>query len=407
MRRPSWRWLWVVVVAGAAAIGFWQLDGWRRQPPEISFARATRETIASTVPTNGKVEPIEWATARAARQGPVQEILVQRGQKVNEGDVLIAIDSADSQAELSAAQARVVQIQAELETLSKGGRATDLAEISSGLERARLDLKVAQNEYDTLLRLQARQAATPLETAAAKEKVDRARLQIESLQQRKAALVAVPDRTSAEARLHDAQAAAELAQSRISQSVVRAPLSGTVYQFDLKRGAYVNAGDVIASIGRLDRVHVTVYVDEPDLGRVAKGMPASITWDALPGRVWKGTVDRTASQIVALGSRQVGEVACLIENPDMDLLPGTNVNVEIRSHTVENAVTIPKEAVRRESGQTGVFSLNGDRLAWRKITQGVNNTTRVQVSELGEGDAVALPSERTLKQGMQVQPVFP
>jgi len=139
----------------------------------------------------------------------------------------------------------------------------------------------------------------------------------------------------------------------------------------------------------------------------AKGMPASITWDALPGRVWKGTVDRTASQIVALGSRQVGEVACLIENPDMDLLPGTNVNVEIRSHTVENAVTIPKEAVRRESGQTGVFSLNGDRLAWRKITQGVNNTTRVQVSELGEGDAVALPSERTLKQGMQVQPVFP
>jgi hypothetical protein len=54
----------------------------------------------------------------------------------------------------------------------------------------------------------------------------------------------------------------------------------------------------------------------------------------------------------------------------------------------------------------GVFSLNGDRLAWRKVTQGVNNTTRVQVSELAEGDAVALPSERTLKPGMQVQAIF-
>jgi multidrug efflux pump subunit AcrA (membrane-fusion protein) len=110
---------------------------------------------------------------------------------------------------------------------------------------------------------------------------------------------------------------------------------------------------------------------------------------------------------VALGSRQVGEVACLIRNPDMDLLPGTNVNVEIRSETVEDAITIPKQAVRRENGQTGVYVLNGDRLAWRKITLGVNNTTRVQVGGVQDGDAVALPSERTLKPGMQVQAVFP
>jgi HlyD family secretion protein len=180
-----------------------------------------------------------------------------------------------------------------------------------------------------------------------------------------------------------------------------------VYQFDLKPGAYVNAGDVIAYIGRLDKVHVTVYVDEPDLGRVAKGMPVSITWDAIPGRVWKGSVGRTATQIVALGSRQVGEVVCLIENPDMDLLPGTNVNAEIRSEIVENAITIPKEAVRREAGQTGVFVLNGDRLSWRKITAGVNNTTRTQVNELQEGDAVALPTEKPLKADLQVRAVFP
>ena len=169
----------------------------------------------------------------------------------------------------------------------------------------------------------------------------------------------------------------------------------------------MNAGEVIAYIGRLNRVHVTVYVDEPDLGRVAKGMPTAITWDAIPGRVWKGTVDRTPTQVVALGTRQVGEVVCLIENPDMDLLPGTNVNAEIRSETVDHAVTIPKEAVRREGGQTGVFLLQGDKLAWRKITQGVNNTTRTQVSELHEGDAVALPTEKPLKADMQVRAVFP
>jgi len=401
------RWLWVLAVVAAGGVGLWQLDGWRRQPPEVSFARAARETIASTVPTNGKVEPIEWATARAGRAGPVEKILVQRGQRVQQDDPVVELDSSEAQAELTAAEARISQIRADLETLSQGGRATDLAEIASGVERTRLDLKVAQDEYNALLRLQAKQAATALEVAAAKERADRAKLQIQSFEQRRAALVAAPDKASAEARLRDAESAASLAQTRIRQSVVRAPIAGTVYQFELKPGAYVNAGDVIAFIGRLDRVHVTVYVDEPDLGRVAKGLPTSITWDAIPGRVWKGAVDRTATQIVALGSRQVGEVVCLIENPDMDLLPGTNVNAEIRSETVANAVTIPKEAVRREAGQAGVFVLSGDRLAWRKITLGINNTTRTQVSELREGDAVALPTEKPLKEGMQVQAVFP
>jgi multidrug efflux pump subunit AcrA (membrane-fusion protein) len=91
----------------------------------------------------------------------------------------------------------------------------------------------------------------------------------------------------------------------------------------------------------------------------------------------------------------------------MDLLPGTNVNAVILSVTVENAITIPKEAVHREQSQTGVYLLEGDHVRWRRITQGVNNTTRTQVHELKEGDAVALPSEKPLKDGMVVEPVIP
>ena len=80
-----------------------------------------------------------------------------------------------------------------------------------------------------------------------------------------------------------------------------------------------------------------------------------------------------------MGARQVGEVTCNIENPDMDLLPGTNVNAVILSETVENAITIPKEAVHREQGKTGVYILEGDHIRWRPITQGVNNTTRTRL----------------------------
>ncbi len=400
--------VWVGIIAGVAILLLgWRIDKWKNQPPDVPFAHVARETIVSSVPTNGKVEPVEWAVARAGRAGAVEEILIQREQHVAQGDELVRLDASEARAERVAAESRISQARAELETLAKGGRSADLAEIASGLEKARFDLKTAQDEYDSLVKLQAKQAATPFEVNAAKKRMDELKLQIRSLEDRKASLVAPADRTSAEARLRDAESALRLADERIRQSAIRAPLDGIVFQFDLKRGAYLNAGDPVASIGRLDRVKVNVYVDERDLGRVMRGMPVMITWDALPGRIWKGAVDRTPTQIVALGSRQVGEVVCLIENPDRDLLPGTNVNAEIRSEAVENALTIPKEALRREGGQTGVFVLAGDRLEWRKVTLGVNNTTRTQVSGLQDGDAVALITEKPLKNAMVVKPLYP
>jgi len=397
--------LWLVLLALAAG-GVWYAVTLRNQPPELVFAHVVREPITSSVPTNGKVEPMEWAEARAERPGPVAKISVQRGALVAQGDALIELDSSEARAALATAQARVAQVKSELEVLDKGGRAADLSAIAGDLEREKLELSVAQKEYDSLVRLQAKQAATTFEVTQAKDKVDRAQQQIRALEQRRGALVIPQDRSSAEARLHDAESAVALAEDRVRKSVIRAPLGGTLYQFDLKAGAYLNAGDLVASIGQLAKVRVKVFVDEPDLGRVARGKPVTITWDAMPGRQWKGVVDKTPTQIVALGTRQVGEVYCVIDNPDRDLLPGTNVNAEITAEEAASALTIPKEAVRRELGQAGVFALAGNALTWKKITLGISNTTRTQVEGLSENDAVALPSEKPLKDGMIVTPRF-
>ena len=228
--------LWVVLLAIAAA-GAWYAVTLRNQPPELAFARVVRESITSSVPTNGKVEPIEWAEARAERDGPVQSISVQRGTSVTKGAALIELDSSEARAALAAAQARVTQTRADLEVIEKGGRAADLTTIAGDLEREKLELAVTQKEYDSLVRLQAKQAATAYEVAQAKDKVDRAQQQIRSIEQRRGALVVPQDRSAAEARLRDAESAVALAEDRVRKSVIRAPLAGTIYQFDLKPGA--------------------------------------------------------------------------------------------------------------------------------------------------------------------------
>jgi HlyD family secretion protein len=404
--RPRTILLVLLLIAAGALV--WTLLRWKAQPVEVQFVRATVATIHSSVPTNGKVEPIEWAIAKAERAGPVIKIMVQRGQNVAEGAPLVEIDASEARANLSAAQAKMADARAQLDMLQQGGRASDLADISAGIERAKLDLSHAQDEYDRSVRLEQKQAATRAEVEAARQKVEQARLQIDTYEKRRSALVNSSDRAAAQARLDDAQSTAKLAETQIAHSIVRAPIEGTLYQFDLKPGAYLNPGDTVASIGRLDRVRVNVYVDEPDLGRVAKGMLVMITWAAMPGRHWDGEVDRTATQIVQLGTRQVGLVVCVIRNPDHDLLPEANVDVEIRSETVENAVAIPKEAVHTERGQTGVYLLNGDHVQWKQIKLGVSNTTRTQVKDgVSSSDAVALFSENPLRDGMQVKPVFP
>ena len=69
--------------------------------------------------------------------------------------------------------------------------------------------------------------------------------------------------------------------------------------------------------------------------------------------------------VQALGSRQVGEVVCSIVNEGRTLIPGTNVNAEIRTSVAANALTVPKEALRRDPNGVGVFVLRGNTLASR------------------------------------------
>lgn len=397
----------LLLLAVMATGAVWYAISLRNQPPEVSFAKARRERIVSVVATNGRVEPVEWAAVRAETSGAVEKINTEKGQRVAIGAVLVELNNSAARAELVQAEARVVQVKTELEMQARGGRAADLAEIAGSLQRARLERELAQRELESLERLEARKAATAQEVRVARDRLDRAEVDIQNLEARRAALVSSTDRQATEARLRDADAAVLLARTRMEMSLIRAPISGTVYQFDLKPGAFLNAGDLVAMIGKLDRVHVNLFVDEPDLGRVAAGMPVSISWDARPGARWTGTVERMPVEVKAMGTRQVGEVVCIIDNPGGELIPGTNVNAEIESQVVDNAITIPKEALRYVDGKTGVYVLNGDIVEWRHVHTGVGSVTRTQVEGLKEGDAVALPSDDNLSPGRKVRPRFP
>jgi HlyD family secretion protein len=372
-------------------------------PPKVNFARVKRQTLVSTLPTNGKVEPSLWQAVRAETGGIVSRAPVEDGQTVAAGVVLAAIADPSLQAEIDAAQAKLNEARANLASQEAGGKPAEFTDIENNLARARFDLEQAQKTLATLERLVARHAATQQEADAARDKVQQSELEIAGLEKRKRSLVSPTEVAAARARVGDAETALQLAGRREALSLVRSPMAGVVYGREVRAGSYVNPGDLVANVGQMDRLRVRVYVDEPELGRVAVAQPVTITWDALPGRQWHGEVEKKPVAVQALGSRQVGEVVCSIANEGRALIPGTNVNAEIRTAVVENAMVIPKEALRHDAQGDYVLALKGGAVERRAVKQGASSITLVQIVEgLGDADAVALPSDTPVKDGDRV-----
>jgi HlyD family secretion protein len=398
---------WLLLIIPALLLLWWGLDS-RESTPDVHFAEVRRLTIQSTVSTNGKVEPVEWAAARAETAGVVRTINVRRGQTVEAGQTLLTLDTTAAQSDLATALAREQEARTEVLTLGQGGKAATLASLNDAIKTAQALVDVAQRNYEALQRLAAHQAATKLQVQDAKDALERAKLQLSALENQRRTLVTSSDRVVAEAKLRDAQAAVALAQHRVALGDVKSPIAGTVYQFDLKLGAYMQPGDLVALIGKLDRVKVIVYVDEPDLGRVAENMAVRITWDARPGQEWWGRVDRLPTEVVAQGTRTVGEVTTIVDNPNHDLLPGVTVNATIVSAVVKDAIGIPKAALRTMRATAGVYKLSGKSVVWTPVKTGVSDVNNVQIlSGLRLGDRVAQQTgDVEIKNGMRVNPIF-
>jgi HlyD family secretion protein len=380
---------------------------WRRAgPPEAPAARVTRATLVQVLTTNGKVEATGSVAVPIRAAVAVREVLVREGDTVRAGQALAVVDDGAARQALERARAQLEIAGADRALVERGGTAAALAELDSGIAKARLEQQAAEREVAALRRLLERQAATGQELENAETTLAAHRAELLGLEKRRRALPAPEDRQRLEARVRDAEMAVAQAETAQRQLEIRSPAAGVLYALALKPGVFYNAGELAGQVGLLDRVRVRVLVDEPELGRVAPGQPVEIGWDALPERRWRGVVERLPSEIKTIGTRNVGEVLCTVENPDRKLLPNVTVNAALQTGRAENTLAAPREAVAREAGQSYVLIVdNGGLVARRPVKLGIQDPTRVEVREgLAEGQVVLLPGERVVRAGDRVQP---
>jgi HlyD family secretion protein len=402
--------LFFLLLAGVTAILLISLSG-REPVAKISAVLPIHENIASSLSSNGKVEPISPFVMRAQLDTFVETIRVQEGQAVKKGQLLLELNVKDAAAQLAEARSKLLQAQNDLSSAQSGGKSDQAAQAAGQLATAIAQRDRLQRNHDTLNRLISQQAATKDELAANDLELTKAQAEVTRLTAVKAEFDRGVKLDAGRSALQVQQSQSEVAalEEKVRTGRITAPSDGTLYSLPVKNGDFVKTGDLLAEMADLHKVRVRAFIDEPELGGLEPGQQVKITWDALPNRTWTGKTEVIPKQVVARGSRSVGELLCNVSNENLELLPNINVNVRINSQQRTNVLTVPRGAVASEGAQRYVFIVRHNdfgkpRLEKHEIRVGIADAADYEVtSGLQESEMVALPGDTELKDGMIVK----
>jgi HlyD family secretion protein len=385
---------WIVWTAGAAAAVI-LLASFASRDDSVPIVTATvnRTNIRSLISTNGKIEPINNFEAHAPAGTIVKRVLVKEGDHVKQGQLLVELDSASAQSQAARALAEIRASEADMNAIQQGGTQEELLTLQAQLVKATADRDAAQRNLDALERLQQTGAASPGEVRVAQAQLATAEAQVKLLQSKQNGRYSRPEISSVQAKQSGAQSAYSAAEDVLRQLLIRAPFAGVVYSLPVRQGTYVNPGDLILQEADLSSVLVRAYVDEPDVARLSRGEKIEVTWDAVPGRIWTGTVSSLPAAVKLHGTRNVGETTCTVPNQDFKLLPNINVGVTIVTAEHDGVLTVPREALHLDGGKPYVYLVTNNELERRAVETSISNLTRAEItSGLPEGARLALGS---------------
>jgi len=398
--------VWVILgLAGVSVGGLLYLNG-RRPAPLLRITNVTRADLKSMIASNGKVEPVAPQTLRARFDGFVSRVVAVEGQSVRAGELLLTLDDAQVRAQLEQARAQLAAEEAGLRAAEAGGRADELARLAGGLRAAEAQRDLLQRQQDALTKLVAERAATQEELEINRAALERAKADVDHLRKSREQFEQQVglDRERLALSVGHWRAQVRDFQEKVDSARVAAPAGGILFSLPVRERDFVRTGDLLADLADLRNVRVRAFVDEPELGGLAPGQAVEVTWDALPERTWIGRTESVPQQVVARGSRNVGEVLCSISNDRMELKPNTTVNIRIQLSERKGVLVVPRAAVEVADARRYLYLVEGGRLRRREVRVGISNDTQFEIVDgVSEGQPVALPGDVLLQDGLAVR----
>ncbi|MEW6731513.1 MAG: efflux RND transporter periplasmic adaptor subunit [Acidobacteriota bacterium] len=259
-----------------------------------------------TVAAAGLVEPVsEEIQLGAEIAGTLRSVTVEEGDVVKQGQVIAVIDNEDYLAQVAAAEARLYQKEVELTRLLNGARSEERREAEAAVQEAKTVLEQNLKEKVRRQKLHADGVISREEADRAEREYDVAIARLAAARERFNLIdtdAREEDRQRAEAEVKLQRAQLAEAKARLSKTVIRSPLSGTVLKKYIQSGELVAPGSVIVTVGDLSVLHVRADIDETDVNKVSIGQQAYAVADAYPNKKFPGQIVRLSH---SLGKKHV------------------------------------------------------------------------------------------------------
>lgn len=358
-KRKMWPWILAVLVVGGGAFAVTKMPG--KGPEKIDQSlvlTVKRGDLAIEVMETGKVQPREKVEIKSKVAGQVEKVLVEEGELVKKGQLLLRLDPIDYRREVARTEADVAQAKngVEYAQMMLERRKRGLAD--RGV--AQIDVDVAENDL----------------------KVKRVAMQT-------------------------AAVALAAAEDRLRYTQIVSPMDGTVIQRGIQPGEVVTPGvqatfegKPLLTIGDLSTLVVKADFNQIDVARIAIGQKVSLTLDALPGRSFTGTVTRIAPASTQPKGKdiEVFPIEATVDGKAEGVRPGMTADLRVHLDKKPNVMSLPIEAVVKEkdSGKsfvTRVISAEKGPPKTEKVEvkTGAKNDRELEIRDgIKEGDRILI-----------------
>lgn len=266
---------------------------------------------------------------------------VDEGQTVRAGQEVARLEETELREEQRARSAQERAARAALDDLRAGSRQEEIGQAEAALARLRAEAVRAADDAARSEKLFAREVIPRRDLDAARAARDASAAAVREAEERLRLVKAGPRPDAvqqARATLDSAVAGRALADSRLADAVLSAPVSGQVLAKHAEPGEMLAAGSPVLTVGKLDEVWIRAYIPETELGRIKLGQTATVTSDTWPGKSYTGTVSFIAQQAEftpknvqtqAERVKLVYRIKITVPNPNLELKPGMPVDALI------------------------------------------------------------------------------
>ncbi|HPU35675.1 MAG TPA: efflux RND transporter periplasmic adaptor subunit [Bacillota bacterium] len=318
----------------------------------VEVVEASYGNVELTISFTGVLEPEMSVNVVHKTGGKVAEVRVKDGSQVRSGDVLIRLDAAEISAQVAQAEAALLMAQVQFETAAQA------------LEDTR-----ALYEEEIVSRQQFEQAETQYKVA--------------------------------EAQLAQAEAALQLARTYLDDTVITAPIGGTISGLSVNPGEIIAPGVPVAIINKMDTMEVSVQLTEKDVGRIAVGQEVGIEISAVSSELLEGEV--TSISPVADPRTKTYEMKAALPNEGGRLKAGMTATIHAVVAAEKETVVVPVDAVLTQQGEQVVYIVEDGVAYCRPVTLGLENGSEVSVLEgLSPGEQVVVKGQHYLQDGGKV-----